>query len=222
MSVDPNYLNLAVATDVVFFTVRDQKLQICLIERSDDNMQTAFANHWALPGGFIHQDETLDECAKRELEEETGIKAESIKQFMNFSAPERDPRRRTISVAYIAIQSSDKLTIKAGSDAKNVSWFEISKIPKNLAFDHNTIIKEAIKALAKIVLDDPKLVLPFLNKEYTIDEVRQVFEVVAGPNRKFSDRGNFSRWIRNQNIIKPTGKEKRGKHAPAKLYSRMK
>ena len=141
---------------------------------------------------------------------------------MNFSAPERDPRRRTISVAYIAIQSSEKLTIKAGSDAKNVSWFEISKIPKNLAFDHNTIIKEAIKALAKIVLDDPKLVLPFLNKEYTIDEVRQVFEVVAGPNRKFSDRGNFSRWIRNQNIIKPTGKEKRGKHAPAKLYSRMK
>jgi len=222
MSVDPNYLNLAVATDVVFFTVRDQKLQICLIERSDDNRQTAFPNRWALPGGFIHQDETLDECAKRELEEETGIKAGSIKQFMNFSAPERDPRRRTISVAYIAIQSSDKLTIKAGSDAKNVSWFEISKIPKNLAFDHNTIIKEAIKALAKIVLNDPKLVLPFLNKEYTIDEVRQVFEVVAGPNRKFSDRGNFSRWIRNQNIIKPTGKEKRGKHAPAKLYSRMK
>ena len=74
--------------------------------------------------------------------------------------------------------------------------------------------------MAKIVLDDPKLVLP-LNKEYTIDEARQVFEVVAGHNRKFSDRGNFSRWIRNQNIIKPTEKEKRGKQHP-KLYSRMK
>ena len=83
--------------------------------------------------------------------------------FMNFSAPERDPRRRTISVAYIAIQSSDKLTIKAGSDAKNVSWFEVRKIPKNLAFDHNIIIKEAINALAKLVLDDPRLILPFLN-----------------------------------------------------------
>ena len=96
------------------------------------------------------------------------------------------------------------------------------KIPKNLAFDHNIIIKEAINALAKLVLDDPRLILPFLNKEYTIDEVRQVFEIVAGPNKKFSDRGNFSRWIRNQNLIKPTGKEKRGKHAPAKLYERMK
>lgn len=222
MSVDPKYLNLAVATDVVFFTVKDQKLQICLIERSDDNKQTAFANYWALPGGLIQDDETLDECAKRELEEETGIKAGSIKQFMNFSAPKRDPRQRTISVAYIAIQSSDKLTIKAGSDAKNVSWFEVRKIPKNLAFDHNIIIKEAINALAKLVLDDPRLILPFLNKEYTIDQVRQVFEIVAGPNKKFSDRGNFSRWIRNQNIIKPTGKEKRGKHAPAKLYARMK
>ena len=222
MSVDPKYLNLAVATDVVFFTVKDQKLQICLIERSDDSKQTAFANYWALPGGLIPDDETLDECAKRELEEETGIKAGSIKQFMNFSAPKRDPRQRTISVAYIAIQSSDKLTIKAGSDAKNVSWFEAKKIPKNLAFDHNTIIKEAINALPKLVLDDPRLILPFLNKEYTIDEVRQVFEIVAGPNKKFSDRGNFSRWIRNQNLIKPTGKEKRGKHAPAKLYERIK
>ena len=118
----------------MFFTVKDQKLQICLIERSDDSKQTAFANYWALPGGLIPDDETLDECAKRELEEETGIKAGSIKQFMNFSAPKRDPRQRTISVAYIAIQSSDKLTIKAGSDAKNVSWFEISKIPKMLDF----------------------------------------------------------------------------------------
>ena len=75
MALDPNYLNLAVATDVVFFTVKDQKLQICLIERNDDEQQTAYANRWALPGGLIQEKETLDECAKRGLEQKTGIKA---------------------------------------------------------------------------------------------------------------------------------------------------
>ena len=172
-------------------------------------------------GGLIKR-KTLDECAKRALEQKTGIKAQAIQQFMNFSDWERDPRQRTISVAYIAIQSSEKLNIKAGTDTKKVLWFEIKKIPKNLAFDHNLIIKEAIKSLAKIVMENPKLVLPFLNKEHTIDEIRQIFKIVVGPNKRFSDRGNFSRWIRNQNLIKPTGKEKRGNHAPAKLYERMK
>ena len=73
-----------------------------------------------------------------------------------------------------------------------------------------------------MVIEAPKLILPFLNKEFTIDEVRQIYEIVSGPNKKFNDRGNFSRWIRSLNIITPTGREKRGNHAPAKLYERIK
>ena len=88
---------------------------------------------------------------------------------------------------------------------------------QNLAFDHNVIIKDAIKHLSKMVIEDPKLILPFLNKDFTIDEVRQVFEIVSGPNKKFNDRGNFSRWIRNLNIISPTGKEKKRKPCTCKF-----
>ena len=116
MALDPNYLNLAVATDVVF-TVKDQKLQICLIERNDDEQQTA-CQSMGFAGRPYQREETLDECAKRGLEQKTGIKAQAIQQFMNFSAWDRDPRQRTISVAYIAIQSSEKLNIKAGTDTK--------------------------------------------------------------------------------------------------------
>ncbi len=208
-------VKLAVATDIAFFTVKEGKLNICLIERIDDN-------NWALPGGFIKENETLDICAKRELKEETDISAGNIQQFKNYSAPRRDHRGRTISVAYIAIQSSEKIKIKAGTDARKTSWYRITDLPKNLAFDHNVIIKDAIKHLSKMVIEDPKLILPFLNKEFTIDEVRQIFKIVSGPNKKFNDRGNFSRWIRSLNIISPTGKEKRGNHAPAKLYERIK
>ena len=215
MSIGQPPVKLAVATDIAFFTVKEGKLHLCLIERMDDNS-------WALPGGFIKENETLDECAKRELREETLISAGKIQQFKNYSDPHRDHRGRTISVAYIAIQSSEKLKIKAGTDAKNVSWYELSNLPKNLAFDHKNIIRDATKFLSQMVIDDPELILPFLDKEFTIDEVRQIYEIVSGPNKKFNDRGNFSRWIRSLNIISPTGKEKRGNHAPAKLYERIK
>ena len=204
-----------VATDIHFFTVRDNKLQICLIKRED-------TKEWALPGGFLRENEDLEQCAKRELSEETGIKAAKIKQFKNYSDHDRDDRDRTISIAYIAIQSSEKIKIKAGTDAKKASWFAIDKIPNNLAFDHNKIIKDALVYLSNFIKDNPALILPFLNKEYTIDEVRQIFEIVVGPDKRFGDRGNFSRWIRNQNIIKPTGRQKKGNHAPAMLYERIK
>ena len=101
-----------------------------------------------LPG---RENETLDECAKRELREETLISAGKIQQFKNYSDPHRDHRGRTISVAYIAIQSSEKLKIKAGTDAKNVSWYELSNLPKNLAFDHKNIIRDATKFLSQMV-----------------------------------------------------------------------
>ena len=203
----PKKFHLSQLTKHFFFTVRKRQINSKYVLSKEKILKNGHYRE-----GFLHKkDEDLEQCAKRELSEETGIKAAKIKQFKKFySDPDRDDRDRTISIAYIAIQSSEKIKIqKAGTDAKKASWYTIDKIPNNLAFDHNKIIKDALVYLSNLIKNNPELILPFLNKEYTIDEVRQIFEIVVGPDKKFSDRRNFPRWIRNQNIIQPTGRHKK-------------
>lgn len=113
-----------------------EETYILLIQRGNE----PFKNLWALPGGFIEMDETLEEACKRELEEETGLKIDKMTQFKTYDAINRDPRHRTISVIYYA-ELERKQKVKGGDDATRAEWFPISDLPE-LAFDHAQILKE--------------------------------------------------------------------------------
>ncbi len=137
------YPRPALTSDCVIFGF-DKKTGIILllIERKYE----PFKGYWAFPGGFVEQDETTYEAANRELFEETNLRNIKLKQLQTFSDINRDPRGRVISVVYYAIINIDELKTnpKAGDDAKNIKWFQVSKIPK-LAFDHKKILKIALK-----------------------------------------------------------------------------
>ncbi len=130
------YPRPAVTVDIIVF--RNKMSEVLLIKR----LHPPFQDHWALPGGFVDMDETLEEAATRELEEETGITGISLHQFHAFSDPGRDPRHRTISVIFWGISENSNSLAKAGSDAGEVCWFNLNVLP-SLAFDHEKILEKA-------------------------------------------------------------------------------
>lgn len=128
-----------IAVDIVIFTIVDNDLKVLLVKRGNQ----PFKNQWALPGGFVLKNETLEKAAIRELKEETGIENVHLKQLHTFGDPKRDPRGRIISVTYFALVNR-KLQLKPKSDAVAVDWFSVKKLPF-LAFDHKKIIRYALK-----------------------------------------------------------------------------
>ena len=129
-----DYPRPAVTVDVVIVT-REARPHVLLIRRK----HAPFAGCWALPGGFVDMDAALDDAARRELAEETGVQVKDLIQLHTFGAPKRDPRGRTISVVYLALVEADKLTPRAADDAAAVGWFALVRPPK-LAFDHKDIL----------------------------------------------------------------------------------
>jgi 8-oxo-dGTP diphosphatase len=132
------YPRPALTVDAAVFRERKGLLKILLIQRD----KPPFEGKWALPGGFVDMDETLEEAIARELEEETSLKNLELKQLHAFSAPGRDPRGHTISVVFMGILTSGQ-QVKAGDDARNAKWFAIDQLP-DLAFDHDDIVNLAI------------------------------------------------------------------------------
>ena len=126
--------NIAVTVDAVIFYKKAELLKILLIRRKNE----PFRNQWALPGGFLEEEEGLEEGAKRELEEETGLKIEKLQQVGAFGTPGRDPRGRTISIAFVGLMDYEA-KLKANDDAIDVKWFDKNDLP-DLAFDHSEII----------------------------------------------------------------------------------
>lgn len=133
----------AVTVDVVILS-QDEKPRVLLIRRKKD----PFAGSWAIPGGFVEMDETLEAGAKRELKEETGVDVEKIEQLATFGDPGRDPRGRTISVVYLARLDAGTVDPKGGDDASDAAWHPLDKLPK-LAFDHADILKLVKKRVGK-------------------------------------------------------------------------
>jgi 8-oxo-dGTP diphosphatase len=133
------YPRAAVTTDALVFVTEENEKYILLIERGNE----PFKNKWAIPGGFIEMDETLEDACKRELDEETGLKVDKMVQFKTYDAVDRDPRHRTISTVFFA-ELDKKQHVKGGDDAARAEWFPISNLPE-LAFDHEQIIKEFFK-----------------------------------------------------------------------------
>jgi len=129
--------NIAVTVDAVIFYRKADILNVLLIKRKNE----PFRDQWALPGGFLEEDETMQEGAKRELEEETGLKLEKLQQIGAFGTPGRDPRGRTISIAFVGLIGTEA-KVKASDDAVEVKWFNLNNLPV-LAFDHRDIISEA-------------------------------------------------------------------------------
>lgn len=128
---EKDYPKPSVTTDIVIFTIRDKSLQVLLVKR---NLEP-FKNRWAIPGGFVRIDESLEEATRRELAEETGVNNVYLEQLYTFGDPKRDPRGRVITVAYLALVNSSMIKLKAASDVLDALWFSATK-PPLLAFDH--------------------------------------------------------------------------------------
>jgi 8-oxo-dGTP diphosphatase len=204
------YPHPAVTVDIVIFTIRDARLKLLLIRRAGD----PYRGQWALPGGFVQLDESLDASARRELEEETGVAGVYLEQLYTFGAPARDPRERVITVAYYALIPSDRLQLRAATDAEAVGWFGMDELPE-LAFDHPDIIAMAHERLVA-KLDYSTIAFQFLGGDFSLPELQSVYEIIL---REELDKRNFRKWALALEQIEETGRERRdGAHRPAKLY----
>jgi len=204
------YPHPAVTTDVVIFTIREERLKLLLIKRAGD----PYKGKWALPGGFVDIDESLEEGARRELDEETGVSGVYLEQLYTFGQPDRDPRERVITVAYYALIPSDKVQLRAATDAEAVGWFGMEELPA-LAFDHDGIVKMALERLVA-KLDYSTIAFQFMPEEFTLSELQDVYSIIL---QEEIDKRNFRKWVLAMERIEETGHERRdGPHRPAKLY----
>jgi 8-oxo-dGTP diphosphatase len=200
-----------VTVDIVLLTVIQNRLKVLLIQRK----QPPYDHMWAIPGGFIHVGETLEEAASRRLFEETNVKDIYLEQLGAFGGPKRDPRARVITVAYYALVSVEKLHLQAQANAEDVNWFSIQELPE-LAFDHADIVEKAMAKL-KRHLETSSVAFQLLPEKFTLTELQRVYELILG---KALDKRNFRKKILSSDILKDTGETKmEGYHRPAQLYS---
>ncbi|MEV4462280.1 NUDIX domain-containing protein [Micromonospora echinofusca] len=190
---DPRaYPSVAVTVDVVALTIRDGALHLLLIRRG----QPPFEGNWALPGGFVRPDEDLAAGARRELAEETALGGEGLRrvhleQLGSYGAPDRDPRMRVVSVAHLAF-APDLPDPAAGTDADEAVWLPVTALTgRQLAFDHGRIIDDALER-ARSKLEYTPLATRFLAGEFTVSELRAVYETVWGHPLH---AGNFHRKV---------------------------
>jgi 8-oxo-dGTP diphosphatase len=184
------YPHPAVATDCVIFGFDGIKLQVLLIERGIE----PFKGKWALPGGFLRMDEDAEHGAKRELKEETNLTANYIEQFYAFTSPNRDPRERTISIAYYALVKIEEVI--GGDDAARAQWFDMDDIPE-LAFDHDQILSKATERLRERIHFQP-VGFDLLPDKFTLKELQALYEAILGVT---FDRRNFAKKMMHFDLI---------------------
>ena len=208
MSFTYQYARPALAVDCVVFGL-DEDLQVLLIQRDIP----PFQGRWALPGGFVRMDETLDEAARRELTEETGVTRVYLEQLYTFSDLDRDPRERVVSVAYYALVKLSDHRVKAATDAREAAWFSVVDLP-NLAFDHDKVLQAALSRLKGKVVYQP-IGFELLPPKFTLSQLQRMYEVIL---EKELDKRNFRRKILSAGVLEETGNMRAGDHRPAKLY----
>lgn len=199
---------MKVTVDIVIFTIDAGVLKVLLVKRKIP----PFAGQFAIPGGFVHEDEDLDEAALRELKEETGVSDVYLEQLYSFGEPERDPRGRVVTVAYYALISADR-KIEAGSDAAEADWYSTDH-PPSLAFDHAGILNYALDRLRN-KLEYTTVGFQLLPEKFTLTELQEVYEAILG---KKLDKRNFRRKMSILKILKPLSEYRRGGQRPAQLY----
>ncbi|MDE6010739.1 MAG: NUDIX hydrolase [Muribaculaceae bacterium] len=186
------YPRPAVTTDCVIFGFDGAGLQVLLVRRGNE----PFKGRWALPGGFIHMDETLEQCARRELEEETHVDHVPLIELGAYSKVDRDPRERVVTVAYIALVRPSDFRVMGGDDADEAAWFPVDDVPL-LAFDHDEILHDARERLKEILRLRP-VAFELVDKQFTVDDLRRVYEAV---NNITYDRRNFHRKLMNSGLV---------------------
>ena len=164
------YPHPAVTTDCVIFGFDGVSIKVLLVERGIE----PYKGMWAFPGGFMKMDETAEECARRELEEETGLKSASVEQFHTFTSVNRDPRERVITVAHYALVRLSE--VKGGDDAASAKWFSHDEIP-SLAFDHDHILRLALKVLKERICFEP-IGFELLPEVFTMTELQNLYEAI--------------------------------------------
>jgi 8-oxo-dGTP diphosphatase len=201
----------AVAVDTVLFCIDQKKLKVLLIKIN----QGPYAGKWALPGGLVQLNETLDEAAKRVLFQKTNIGDIHLEQLYSFGDLTRDSRGRIVSVAYFAlVPDSQTYSLKTMDYYDQISWKEIDLLPA-LAFDHKKIIEYALERLQS-KLEYTNIVYSLLPKQFTLTQLQFVYEIITGQP---VDKRNFRKKIIGLNLVKSTGKvQKYEAHRPAELY----
>jgi 8-oxo-dGTP diphosphatase len=199
-----------VAVDIVIFTIRDRALHVLLIRRGIP----PFEGQYAIPGGFIHESEPLEEAARRELLEETGMSDVFLEQLYTFGDPRRDPRGRVITVAYYALMASGQRPLVAGTDAAEARWFPIDKLPE-LAFDHRRILDYALERLRN-KLEYTTVGFQLLPEKFTLSELQAVYEAILC---RHLDKRNFRRKMTLLRILKPLREWQHTGRKPARFYT---
>jgi len=199
---------MQVTVDIVIFTIQQGVLKVLLVKRRID----PFIGQFAIPGGFVLEDEDLEQAALRELREETGVSDVYLEQLYSFGKPDRDPRGRVVTVAYFALISADR-KLKAGSDAAEAAWYAMNDLPP-LAFDHATILDYALERLRN-KLEYTTVGFQLLPRKFTLTELQEVYGAILG---KELDKRNFRRKMLALKILKPLPEYRRGGQRPAQLY----
>ena len=184
------YPHPAVTTDCVIFSFDGQQLNVLLIERGIE----PYKGKWALPGGFVRMDESLEACARRELEEETGIANCFMEQFHTFSDPDRDPRERVITTAFYALVHQQEVT--GGDDAARAQWFPLEQVPQ-LAFDHSAILSQAVTRLRRSIHFKP-IGFELLPEEFSMTELQRLYEAILSVQ---FDRRNFAKKMLHLGLV---------------------
>jgi 8-oxo-dGTP diphosphatase len=200
------------AVDTVVLTIINQKLSVLLIQIAEG----IYSNKWAVPGGLVNDEESLDDAAMRVLSEKTNLRNVFLEQLYTFGDPKRDSRKRSVSVAYFAlIPTPEKIEVAKKEYYKDIKWYPVDDLP-DMAFDHKKIIEVAHERL-KSKLSYTNIVYSLLPKEFTLTQLQRVYEIILGENL---DKRNFRKKIESLGILKDLDKRQdEVSHRPAKLYS---
>jgi 8-oxo-dGTP diphosphatase len=208
----------AVTVDVALFTVAGSlqhlRLRVLLIERGEE----PYRGLWALPGGFVREDEDLEEAAFRELQEEAGVGEVHLEQVAAVGTPGRDPRGHTVTILYVGLVAGDRHPLASTGDATAARWFDLSgdeSLPP-LAFDHAELLERALEHLRRRIHEQPGICFEVLPERFTLSELQALTEAILGDE---VDRRNFRRKIKKLGILsQAAGIRQEGRHRPARLY----
>lgn len=210
MAYTYTYPRGALTVDCVVFGLDDEELKVLLIQRG----QPPFEGKWALPGGFVHVDETLEEAARRELQEETGLHRVYLEQLYTFGGVDRDPRERVVSVAHYALVKLSDHRVQAATDARDAAWFGVHDTP-GLAFDHEDILEMALSRLRSKLRYQP-VGFELLPRKFTLTQLQHLYEIVL--ERKL-DKRNFRKRVLAMDLLIETDEVQQDvAHRAARLY----